>query len=136
MDKNLQPPKLQSKGKSHPMITQCALHCRIIRWLTHSNENLTGERNAINACCVCFLGFYFTFQTTFMLKKYLSNVWGVSACHSSQERKITGFNSEIKNKKISDFLYPWHESYRQWLLPLKSLYLSSEGPKLPWKRER
>lgn len=34
-----------------------------------------------------------------MLKEYLSNIWRMSACYSSQKRKVTGFNPVIKKKK-------------------------------------
>jgi hypothetical protein len=35
-----------------------------------------------------------------MLKKDLSNIRRVSACHSSQKRKITGFNPEIEKTQF------------------------------------
>lgn len=79
-----------------------------------------GGKKCHKACCVCFLVIYLTFQTIFMLKEYLSNIWRVSACYSSQKRKITGFNPEIKRKKNLCQAFC-----------TKSLYLSSKGPRPP-----
>lgn len=72
----------------------------------HLVKNLPSPKKSSHKChnarCVCFLGFCLTFQIIITLKEYLSNIWRVSACYSSQKRKITGFNSEIKKKeKIS-----------------------------------
>lgn len=58
------------------------------------SESNGGGGKCHKACCVCFLVIYLTFQTIFMLKEYLSNIWRVSACYSSQKRKITGFNPQ------------------------------------------
>lgn len=61
----------------------------------HKTNNT--EQQQLHRYCACLLGFYSTLNQSYllaMLKEYLSNIWRVGACYSSQKRKVTGFDPE------------------------------------------
>lgn len=94
-------PDVQLEIKSHLVYTHCnatqhgggMIHSRR-GWMDKQIQHRTAT-NSIDTHCACLLGFYSTLNQCYpldMLKEYLSNIWRVSACYSSQKRKITGFN--------------------------------------------
>ena len=76
-------PKVQSKWKSHPMVTWYALQCRIPRWLIHSDESLTEKKN----CHKCMLWLLPWFLLNFSLKLISNSLYVkvVSEQHTGSE---------------------------------------------------
>lgn len=89
-------PDVQLKIKSHLVSTDYnAGMMHSLRSAMHKTNNT--EQQQLHRYCACLLGFHSTLNQSCplaMLKEYLSNIWRVGACYSSQKRKVTGFDPE------------------------------------------